>query len=112
MLRGGKIGQMDRLITIQENVGTLDHNNQKVPSWQNVSTGPEVWAMKQEKTGNETYESDQLVAIQATFWTIRYRSDITPKHRIVYNGKNYDILSQPVELGRQQYLEIKTELIE
>jgi SPP1 family predicted phage head-tail adaptor len=37
--------------------------------------------------------------------TTRYRSGITPKHKITYNSVEYDVL-RVAEIGRQEFLEL------
>lgn len=41
----------------------------------------------------EEFEAEQVVHRMAVTVTVRYRNDIRPKHRILHEGLEYDILS-------------------
>lgn len=41
----------------------------------------------------EEFEAEQVVHRMAATVTVRYRNDIRPKHRILYEGLEYDIIS-------------------
>jgi SPP1 family predicted phage head-tail adaptor len=51
-----------------------------------------VWAAKADAGGREYRAAGALNAEASTLFTIRFRADITPRHRIVCEGQTYDIL--------------------
>lgn len=104
-----RIGEFDRLITFQEaSIGTNDFN-EDVQSWDDITSDPDVPAIKKERQGSETFEADQLTEVRSTIFTIRFRSDITVKNRIVDdNGLIYNITSI-IETARRRYQDIIAE---
>lgn len=103
------IGRMDRRITFQEVIGSPgDYNVNNTTGWADISSNATVYAQVEEGLGNEAYEGDQLVSIKQSKMTIRYRTDINARNRIVYEGLIYEILSIR-EIVRRRYLEIKVE---
>lgn len=94
-------GKMDRRITIQKRAMTRDATGSTVETWTDESR--RIFAEKVKYTGSETVISDADRARDFQQWRIRYR-DITPtEHRIVYQGKTYDI-SSVIEEGRRDSL--------
>ena len=84
-------GELDRRITIQEDVGTQDAAGQPVPSWQNIATNPTVWAEVVPVGGSEIFAARQTGAETVKKFRIRYRGDVLRKMRVVYDADNYDI---------------------
>ena len=58
-----------------------------------------------DRQGSESYEADRNTAKGTTVFNIRYRSGITAKMRVVYQGGWYDIFSVKA-IGRKKELEI------
>lgn len=64
-----------------------------------------VWANFRPTRGNESYAAAQRFAdVQAKFH-IRFRRDVTPKHRIAYDGRLWDIV-EVLEVGNREGLDI------
>jgi SPP1 family predicted phage head-tail adaptor len=107
-----RTGELDRRLKFQEPDRTQATDGQKVPTWTDISTVPDMWCKVSTPMGGrgsmEDYEADQLTATTVTLFTIRYRSDITQQMRIVFEGSNYDILTIE-EVTRRNYLIIKAE---
>lgn len=95
-------GRLDRRITIQTLTETQDSEGHPVKSWSALDT---VWAQALPVRGGEQFLNAQKYAESEMRFQIRYRTDVTVKHRIVYDGKNYDILAV-LEIGRRRGLNI------
>lgn len=94
--------KMDRRITIEQNTPTTGASGEQVPSWSTLAT---VWAQVLPVKAMERWTSQQMqVQIDAKF-RIRYRSDVTAQHRIVFEGRTYDIQGVS-EVPRRRALEI------
>jgi SPP1 family predicted phage head-tail adaptor len=103
------IGSMDYRITFQEKVvGVNESNEDEEEGWENIATNPTVWASKDDRSGNESYRADKLTDYQNTTFVCRYRTDITPKNRLVCEGIPYDIISIQ-DVSRRRYLNIECE---
>lgn len=103
------IGRLDRRITFQyKDVGENESNEDEELGWNNIATSPTVWASKNERSGNEAYRADKLTDYLSVEFVCRYRSDITPKHRIVCDGIPYNIIAVS-EISRRRFLSIETE---
>ena len=103
-----QIGRLDRRITFQSKVvGDNESNEDEELGWENI-TNPTGWASKTIRGGNETYRADKLTDYQTVEFVCRYRSDITPKHRIVCEGIPYNIITVE-EVSRRRYLSIECE---
>tara|TARA_Y100000361_G_scaffold145716_1_gene155258 strand:- start:5872 stop:6201 length:330 start_codon:yes stop_codon:yes gene_type:complete len=95
------IGQLRNRIAIQSMSTSTDAGGGQSASF---STAVTVWAACQSTGGNETVIGDQLQATNTLEFIIRYYSALTPKHRIVYNSKNYNIERIEVNLeGKEKY---------
>ena len=98
-----RIGMMDRRITIQQDTTTTpDSHGEPVPNWEDVAT---VWAYRKPLKGSEKQQSQQELAQAEYMFRIRYRTDITPKMRISYDGGIYDIVAV-FEISRKHGTEI------
>lgn len=114
MLQGKiRIGELDRQVTfIKENV-SRGASNQDVITWVIIASNPTVFSRKLELKGNEVVIGDQLKYVQKTLFTIRYRTDLTVKNRVVFNGQVYEIISITENgLERKTYLDVLANLID
>jgi SPP1 family predicted phage head-tail adaptor len=102
------VGKMDSRITIQTLVESADAIGYLAQSWTDLAT---VWADVTPVSGTEVVRSERKVASRSARFYIRYRSDITPKHRISYDGEFYEIRYLR-EVGRSEGLEILGEVPE
>lgn len=100
------IGMLDRRVTFQAAIIGDDVSNADVETgWEDISTTPEVFAEVDERGGRESQDADKLVTIRTLKFTIRYRTDLNEKMRILYDGSYYDIYSI-LKGSRKGYLEI------
>lgn len=100
-----RAGSLDRQITIQQASVTLDSYGQPSESWSTFAT---VNAWKREPSARERFTSNQRVAQETVTFRTRYLDGVTPKMRISYDGRTYDILGV-TELGRRDGLDLYAE---
>lgn len=98
-------GQLDKSIIIQAKTATQDASGQEVETWTKIHTGATLPAAVISKPGGESFGAEQVIAFGYRMFKIRYRADVTVLNRIVYNGRNYDVLDVR-EVSRRDGLEI------
>lgn len=106
-------GQMDKKITfIKKVIVSSTSNEDKLSTWVEVATNPEVWARIIQKPGRELVVADQVQSVFQTHFIVDYREDITEENRIVYNEKVYNIITiTEHEESRSGYLLIVADVI-
>lgn len=98
-----RAGRMDRRVTLQQRTMAAPNDySEKIPSYSTLAT---VWAEKRDVSGREFFSSNQPHAESSTRFVIRYRSGLTPIHRLVHDGVTYDIV-HVAEIGRRVGLEL------
>lgn len=94
MLGKGGIGKLDRRITFQEEVSSTNtHNEAEISEWQNVVT---VWANVRDvdiAPNREYFIAEQITPRRTLQFTIRYRSGLNEKMRILFDGQYFGIVS-------------------
>ena len=108
------IGKLDRDISfIEPIIEDGDSNEDKISGWRLIDSYPTVSASKKELNGTVYTQADRLTYTQQTEWIIRYRDDLNPRMRIVYNTKVYEIINivEPDE-NRNRYLKIVSNLLD
>jgi head-tail adaptor len=107
---GLRAGQLRDLMELQERVDSLDAANAPLPpSWRMICR---LWAdVKQlqgfRQTEIEAPHAQQLMASSAYKVTVRFRSDVTAKHRLLWIGPpdmSMNILSVADPDGRRRRL--------
>jgi SPP1 family predicted phage head-tail adaptor len=91
-------GRLDRRITILTLSAGTDAWNQSSSVYNTLAT---VWAEVRDQGAKEREEADQRVTVNPKIFTIRYRSDVTTKHRISFDGDTFDITGI-TEIGRKE----------
>lgn len=72
-----------------------------VEAWTVYAT---VWAQVRQATGREAWYRQQTNASGAWTIGIRYRADVTTKHRVVYDGRTFEVRAVTDEDQRRRYL--------
>lgn len=108
------IGTLDREITfIQYVVEVGESNEDKITSWEEIATDPNVNAAKIENGGNTFVQADRLTWNQQTRWVIRWRDDLNVRMRLVWDTKVYEILNiSESDESRRRFLNIETNLLD
>ena len=96
-------GKLDRQIILKSYAEVTDTFGGITETYTDVAT---VWASVQDLRGNQFFAAQQINSGITTKFRIRYRSDIDARWRISFKGKEYDIIGVPVEVGRNESLEI------
>lgn len=101
------IGRLDRRVRIEQPVVTRDSafGSQQI-TWSLVAT---VWAQVREVSQAERTADNLRVATRTTTVTIRYRPGVVPTMRLVEDTRVLQIVGQPLERGRRQWLDIQCE---
>lgn len=108
---GVQIGKLDRKITFQEPVyANNDHNEDEITDWENVVS---VWAKTDQKQGSEVVDADRVTYYETTIFTIRHRTDLNVRMRIIFQSVPYRIFSIVEHKGsRKGYMEIAAEVMD
>lgn len=96
-----RAGDLDRRITIQRAVTVQDSLGQPVSTWTDLVT---VWAKVDWREGGESIEAgEQRSAKQAVLFTVRWMRLLDPQHRVLFEGRAYEI-DDVQEVGRREGL--------
>jgi SPP1 family predicted phage head-tail adaptor len=103
-------GAMDVLVSLQSYSETIDTNTgEKIQSWTTYAT---AWAQRvEQESGTEQVNADRREHKQIVYYTIRFNSAVSVKHRIVDAGLNHNIVNI-ANIARNLYLKLETELTE
>lgn len=102
MLRAGR---RDRQIIIQQFSTSETVVGAPEQTWTTYAT---VWAEYIPISGKEALQLNRETSAELVDFVILYDANITPKHRISYGGKTWDILFLK-EIGRREGLRITAE---
>lgn len=69
------------------------------------SDSKSVWCHRHDLTSREFRVANALRSETSAVFTFRWFPGLTPKHRIMCEGRTYEI-DPPKEIGRRQYLEV------
>ena len=85
-----RAGLLDRRVRLERRVEETDDSGQSRARWLPLA---EVWARVEPLGGREDFGQEQWVATGDVRFTIRWRDDVTPLHRVVHDGREYDVVS-------------------
>lgn len=97
---------LSRRITFERPTETQSDYGGSETVWNEVVT---VWAdvkFPGVKSG-ESYIADQQIVAINTVFIVRYRTNVTEKDRILFNGEYYDVLTISEFRDRNHYLRIE-----
>lgn len=101
-------GELDQRITLQVRVTTTDALGQASGAWQDAPTNPDVWAKVGFIGARDVAVAGQYQAIVDAKFIIRFRSDITPAWRVVWQGQPFEIIGEPVPVdGGRDWCELR-----
>lgn len=99
-----RAGKLDRRLTIERFTETgRNELNEPIMVWAEVAT---VWAQQRPDRGSERFAAAQVSGTSVMTFHIRHRDDLTQKDRLVYEGRVYEIIAPPREIGRRVVTEI------
>jgi len=85
-----KIGRLRHRISIQKYVAARDSFGGELETWEDVAN---VWASIEPISGKEYFASQQVNAQVTTRIITRHIEGITPKMRVVFQDRSFNILS-------------------
>lgn len=86
-----RIGDLIERVTIQAESRVQDSQGGYTTSWSNIATTPTVSANVRGLSGGEALQAGIQRSVQQWRVVIRRRTDVTPKHRLTWNGLVLDI---------------------
>jgi SPP1 family predicted phage head-tail adaptor len=95
-----RAGLLDRRVRLERRFEEIDDSGQSIVRWLPLAT---VWARVELLGGREGFGQQQWVATGDVRFTIRWRDDVTPLHRVVHDGCAFDVVSV-AEDGRREAL--------
>lgn len=101
-----RAGELRHLIDFEAATETQNEYGEPVKTWAQVG---HMWAKKEDLSGRELFQAQQVHAGITTQFTVRYTDALNPEMRISYGGQFYDIKSIGDPDGRNQKLEIVCE---
>lgn len=96
-------GKLDRQIKLLRYSRTKDTAGGISETYAEFAT---VWASVKDLRGSQFFAAQQSNSEVTTKFQIRYRDDLTAKDRIEWKNKQYEIIGTPIEIGRNEGLEI------
>ena len=97
-------GELNKRITLQRPIITINENGFEEETWEDVKT---VWAAASNLYGREYYAAAAVQAENTVKFTIRYTEGIDSSMRILFKGKQYDITAIDNIKYQNRYMEIK-----
>jgi SPP1 family predicted phage head-tail adaptor len=108
------IGELDRRIQIIEpTYSTGTSNEDKITGWELINTNSSVWASYRPSRGTVSVDQDRIVYTQTSVMTIRYRTDLNVRMRVVdENGQVYAIVSIAESGDRKRYTDLTVNIVD
>ena len=104
-------GERDRYVTIQQLTEGTAASGLPTESW---STLTSAWMSKDDVSGRERFQMNQLSAPFDSRWQMHYRPDMDPelvdvpkKRRLVYQNRTHDIVAAS-QINRREGVELLT----
>ena len=97
-----RAGLLRNRITIQTNAETVDSYGDLIAGWSDLYAG--VPATVTPQSGSEGSVNDETTTKLALKITLRYLPNVTAKHRVVYDSRNFDIQAVMNEQERSRKL--------
>lgn len=98
-------GSLNRRLTLQSRTLSKDAVGGRVESWADVA---QIWAEQLTQTQRENIVADAERNQDTRRFRIRYRSITTEGHRLVYQGRKYDLIGIE-ETGIKDFLIVTCE---
>ena len=98
-----RIGKLRHRVTIETPVEGLDHRGQQIDAWITVAT---VWAEVADLSGREAASARQVYATASVRVTIRHRTGVTTKCRVLHGSRILYVGHVPDGEGRGRQLDL------
>ena len=99
-----EIGELRHRITFQKLTTTTNENGFEVEAWEDYKT---VWAAVTNLHGREYFEAAAVQKENTVKFTIRYFKGLDTSMRILFQGRQYNIISIDNIKYKNKYIEIK-----
>lgn len=96
-------GELDNYIELRHRVLTAGTAGEQIASW--PAAYATTWAAKRDARGNKRFLASQVISVQLTEFTLRWRDDVLATDRLYTEGETYEIL-QIAEIGRHVGLDL------
>lgn len=96
-------GQLNQRVTLQQRAAGVDSNGQASGAWFDVAT---LWAQALPLRGREFFAAAQVQQEHSVKFTMRWRADVVPTARLVWQGQPYDITGVTQLGGRRVWIEV------
>src|SRR6266849_3646862 len=108
--QGQRIGAMRESLVLQRNdEATSTGTGFRTATWTTYATVPGAYSPT--SPGGESFQQSAVVAQVGQRFVIRYRTDVLPKHRVLWRGKVLEIHSVvPTMHTGNRFLELQTGL--
>lgn len=90
-----RAGRLNKRVAIQEYASTSDGGGGTTQTWATITNGT-VWARVSPLDGVERFQAQQVQGTLTHEIEIRYRSDVTTKMRVSYDGRFFYISQPPI----------------
>jgi len=97
------IGRLDQKISLERKAKVRDGGGGEIHSWIALTTDAAPFARVELIGGSEGEVSGQVMARIRAKFTIRNRSDISERDRIIWNGRVWNITSLGLRTARARY---------
>lgn len=94
-------GDKDQLVTIERRATGQDGRGQVSGAWQTHLTN--LWASVRPLRGREWLAAGQEQATAEMVVGLDFRTDIVRTDRVVWNGKPFDIVGEPIDVDGQHH---------
>lgn len=99
-----EIGELRHKITFQKLTTTTNENGFEVEAWENYKT---IWAAVSNLYGKEYFEAAAVQKENTVKFTIRYFKALDTSMRMLFQGRQYNIISIDNIKYKNKYIEIK-----
>jgi len=97
-------GTLRERVTFQDQASTIDTDGSQLTVWEDLSTSSEVWARVEPDTVVEGIVGGRSQARRKWVVTVRHRTDITTKMRLLWRGRVMNIIGVSNPGERRKYL--------
>lgn len=103
------VGALRERVTIQSASLSPDSYGEPIEAWSNLATVPTVWANIKTKPGGERFVggAEQVIAQVVHTVTIRHRTDVTVKMRLLEGSRVLSIENMFDPTGRNEYIALE-----
>lgn len=101
-----RAGELRHRVAIEHPVETQDDYGEPVKEWQKIPSNPDVWAKKEDLSGAELFQAQQINARVTTRFTLRHRSDVDARMQVVCDGAYYHIEAPIDPDGKKERLDL------